>query len=82
MDLSGIDLMFIDTEHNYEQIAQEYALYGPFLRNGAMVVLDDIHLNDGMTRFWNEIPHPKVDTGDALHWSGFGIFQHQACPYE
>ena len=34
---------------------------------------DDIHLGDGMTRFWMSITQQKYDVTAAAHWSGSGI---------
>lgn len=38
-----------------------------------IVMLDDIHLNDGMQKFWNNIYHEKYDLTDIGHWSGTGL---------
>ena len=37
------------------------------------VVFDDIHLNDGMKKFWNSITQEKHDYTQYGHWSGTGI---------
>lgn len=37
------------------------------------VVLDDIHLNPDMQRFWDSITEDKVDVTKYGHWSGTGI---------
>ena len=34
---------------------------------------DDIHLGDGMTRFWTSVTQRKYDVSAAAHWSGSGI---------
>jgi predicted O-methyltransferase YrrM len=73
--LENIDLLFIDTLHEYEQVRSELALYLPHVRPGGIIVLDDIHLNGGMKRVWSELNLVKFDTGTDLHWSGFGIAQ-------
>lgn len=69
-----IDLLYIDTEHTYEQVSKEWALYQQFLTPEAIVVVDDIHLNEGMERFWREIPYPKIDADRTIHFSGWGLF--------
>lgn len=38
-----------------------------------VLICDDIHLNDGMRSFWNDIPEPKKDVTPYGHWSGTGI---------
>lgn len=70
-----IDFLFVDTDHTFEQISEEWRIWSPRLRPGATVALDDIHLNEGMERFWNRITCPKVDCGSAIHLSGWGIFK-------
>ena len=76
-DLGGVDLMFIDTEHQFDQLSQEWGTYYQFLNLGATVVLDDIHINDGMERFWQGLNYPKVDASDMHAHSGFGVFRYE-----
>jgi hypothetical protein len=38
-----------------------------------LLFLDDIHLNQEMKDYWNEIPDAKVDVSQYGHWSGTGI---------
>lgn len=71
--LTDIDLLFIDTDHLYEQISAEWRAYRGRLSKGAVVVFDDIHLNEGMERFWSELPEPKIDAGKDVHFSGWGL---------
>jgi hypothetical protein len=37
------------------------------------VVFDDIHLNDGMKKFWSSITQEKHDYTHLGHWSGTGV---------
>jgi len=73
LDLSGIDLLYMDSDHTYEQVSREWELYRKFLSPGALVAMDDIHLNEGMERFWNSLPFPKVDAPRDVHFSGWGL---------
>lgn len=68
-----VDFLFIDTDHTYQQIAKEWSVYQHLLSNEAIVVLDDIRLND-MYRFWQELDYKKLETTDDCHISGFGFF--------
>jgi len=68
-----IDFLFLDTLHDYKQISNEWAIYQHLLQDGAMVVLDDIRLNN-MPRFWEELPYDKYEATKDCHSSGFGIF--------
>jgi predicted O-methyltransferase YrrM len=83
-DLSGIDLLYIDTNHDFDQISKEWELYRQFLAKDAIVILDDIHLNAGMDRFWESLSYPKVDGSRTIHFSGWGIFAYpgDASPLE
>jgi predicted O-methyltransferase YrrM len=69
---TDIDLLFIDTVHSRAHVSAEWALYQPRCRAGALIVLDDIQLND-MPEFWNSITLPKLDVSADCHHSGFGI---------
>lgn len=70
---NSFDFLFLDTDHVAKDLRNQLALVGPLLRPGALVVLDDIHMND-MTEAWDEIPCPKLDITQDCHPSGFGVF--------
>jgi predicted O-methyltransferase YrrM len=72
IDVAGIDFLFIDTDHTYAQATKEWDLYRPFLAYNALVVFDDITMND-MGRFWDGLPCAKLATGTTYHYTGFGI---------
>lgn len=76
VNLEATQVWFIDTEHTYEQLHAELELYNKFFRPGALVFLDDITLNDGMARAWNEIEYPKLALPGWHSYSntGFGVF--------
>ncbi len=76
LNLKDIDFLYMDTEHSYECISKEWSIYKNFLKDGALVVMDDISLNNGMIKFWNELFYNKLDTGKDIHFSGFGIFEY------
>jgi predicted O-methyltransferase YrrM len=70
-----LDLLFVDTLHEYGHVRRELDLYLPRLKAGGFLVMDDLHLNEGMERAWAELPLEKLDLGGQFHWSGFGIAQ-------
>ena len=70
---AGIDLLFIDTVHNYRQISAEWEIYQHLLSDEALVAVDDIRLND-MGKFWDTLRYEKFDATRDCHSSGFGIF--------
>ena len=67
-DYSGelVSLFFLDTDHTYERVSQEYRLVKPLLAPGGIVCVDDILLNEGMRRFWDEVREEKLDLSE-LH---------------
>ncbi len=74
---TGFDMVFSDSEHTYEHVVVEWEKYRHTFNDRAIVVMDDIHLNEGMERFWNSLKYEKIDTGADLHFSGFGILEYR-----
>lgn len=56
----GIDILFIDTEHTFDQVSAEWKIYKNLCNPGAIVILDDIRMND-MFNFWESLPYPKLE---------------------
>ncbi|MCD9189223.1 MAG: class I SAM-dependent methyltransferase [Pyrinomonadaceae bacterium] len=55
-----IDLLFIDGDHRYEGVTQDFNMYAPLVKEGGFVVFHDIvetlpRLNCHSHRFWNEV---------------------------
>lgn len=73
LDLSQTDLWFFDSEHTYKQLTRELKKYQKFFKKGTVILVDDIHLNEGMFRAWLKFPGDKTDLTAWLHWSGFGL---------
>ncbi|MBC8555035.1 MAG: class I SAM-dependent methyltransferase [Candidatus Brocadiales bacterium] len=69
----GIDILFIDTDHTFAQISSEWEIYKHLCNPGAIIVLDDIRMND-MSDFWNSLQYPKLELTEKCHHSGFGFF--------
>jgi len=72
----GIDLLFVDTDHTFVQLAAEWNIYRHLCNPGALVVLDDILMND-LPRFWETLPYPKLELTRECHFSGFGAFRYE-----
>lgn len=72
-DDKSIDLLFLDSLHTYEHTKAEWEAFKPKLRPDALVLIDDIALDAGMARFWDELPEPKLEM-NHLHFSGFGAW--------
>lgn len=73
----GFDLLFIDSEHSREHAEREWRRYHPLLMDEAIVIMDDIRLNPGMSEFWDSLPFEKIETGTKLHFSGFGLLRYR-----
>ena len=74
-DLFTTDLWFFDSEHTEEQLRKEWEFYKTFFKRKAILLFDDIHLNEGMERVWEDLKenYDYFDATDPLHYSGFGI---------
>lgn len=71
-DLKPVDLLFIDTEHNGALPFQEFRVWEPYLAPNAVVLFDDIFIDDGMKSFWNNF-WPSGEKFDLnVHATGFG----------
>lgn len=84
----AIDCLFIDGDHTYDGVRQDYEMYSPLVRRGGLIAFHDIapilpgQANvDGIAvkQFWDEIKNKRaveiIDTEDHLrsHIAGFGI---------
>lgn len=71
-----IECLFTDTVHCYEQLSSEYQVYESLLADEAVIVIDDINLNDKRV-FWEEVNcHSKYDLTDLCHGGGFGAIHY------
>lgn len=81
MDVLGghpVDFLFIDGDHRYEGVSQDFTMYAPLVRPGGLVVFHDIvetlpHLNCHSHRFWNEVKtdyeyEELIELDDDLGW--------------
>ena len=72
LDLKDTDLWFFDSLHTHDQLEAELKLYTPFFKKGAILLFDDIHM-DELNGIWEALPYEKVDISDPCHYSGYGI---------
>ena len=72
----SFDLVYLDSDHTYDVVMPEFKLYQPMLRPGGVMIFDDITLNDGMRRFWKEVPGEKAELNylHTLMNAGFGAY--------
>ena len=72
VDLAKTDIWYIDTIHTAEHLKKELELYTPFFKKGALVLFDDIRMND-MFSVWESLPYEKKELTDPCHHTGWGI---------
>jgi len=76
-----LDLLFIDGDHSYDGVKQDFEKYMPLVTQGGMVVLHDIapHVLEScqVARFWNELK-TRYKTQEIIEnqqqgWAGIGL---------
>lgn len=77
-----IDLLFIDGDHSYEGVKEDFEAYMPFVQEKGVVAFHDIveHLPEAhcdVFRFWNEIKkkysHEEIIEDPRQGWAGIGV---------
>lgn len=68
----NIDILFMDTEHTYDQISKEFSVYENLLSDIALVIVDDINVNDKY-KFFSKFKGKKKNL-KRIHGTGFGVF--------
>lgn len=72
-----IDFLYIDGDHSYEGVKQDFKTYGQFVARGGIVAFHDImyHPNYGVDRFWNEIKcqYASKEIVASQDHLGFGV---------
>jgi predicted O-methyltransferase YrrM len=65
--VAPIDFAFLDADHSEHATRKDFGFVLPHLSRGAVVVLDDISLSDGMRRAWKAIKrNPSVSWAVGL----------------
>jgi len=81
-----IDLLFIDGDHSYEGVKQDYHTYRDLVRTGGLIAFHDIVdselmrlVGHGTTAFWEEIknayPNSTKEFSINSSWGGIGVLQ-------
>ena len=76
-----IDFLFLDGDHSYEGIKQDFEMYSPLVRSGGLVGFHDIKpsLPDNWRQvgpFWEELKRQykhEIFWDDSLSWGGIGV---------
>ena len=86
LDGREVDFLFIDGDHSYSGVSQDFTMYAPLVREGGIVAFHDILYHSGyadvqVEEFWNQIK-PRYETTefcepgelrDGHPWGGIGV---------
>lgn len=76
-----IDLLFIDGDHTYEGVKQDFTLYSGMVRDGGMIAFHDIAVHTDpscqVSVFWDEVKkkfkHEEIIEDRKQGWAGIGL---------
>lgn len=81
---SKLDFLFIDGDHTYEGVKQDFQMYSKFVKNGGYIAFHDVvkhppETNCNVYDFWNEIKD-KYETIDLVEdwgqgWAGICLIK-------
>jgi predicted O-methyltransferase YrrM len=69
-----LDFLFIDGDHTYEGVREDFNMYSPLVRDGGLIAFHDIAQSGGsreVYRLWEEVK-PKYDYEEFIHHTGSG----------
>ncbi len=86
---SEVDLLFIDGDHSYEGVKQDYYMYQEFVKDGGLIIFHDINKHKQVPfcrphQFWQELKGKDssqyleiigqgLEAGWGPDWGGIGI---------
>jgi len=77
-----IDFLFIDGDHTYEGVKQDYEMYSPLVRKGGYIAFHDINdterhrqRNVYVGKLWNELSGDKIEFNVHADWAGIGVIK-------
>jgi predicted O-methyltransferase YrrM len=77
-----VDFLFIDGDHTYQGVKQDFQMYSPIVKKGGIVAIHDIVKHDPtsgceVNKFWNEIKpsfkHLEIIENQNQKWAGIGV---------
>jgi len=76
-----LDFLFIDGDHTYEGVKQDFEMYSPLVCKGGLVAFHDIVGHDvgisEVDRYWSEIKgsyrHMEIVENPRQNWAGIGL---------
>jgi cephalosporin hydroxylase len=77
-----LDFLFIDGDHSYEGVKQDFETYSEFVRKGGLIAFHDIKDNEHhrirgcyVANFWAELQGEKREFVSECHWGGIGVLR-------
>jgi predicted O-methyltransferase YrrM len=67
-----LDFLFIDGDHSYEGVREDFMMYSPLVREGGLIAFHDIADSGGsreVHRLWNELK-PNYQHDEFIHVTG------------
>ena len=67
-----LDFLFIDGDHSYEGVREDFNMYSPLVRDGGLIAFHDIAESGGsreVHRLWEELK-PRYDYEEFIHHTG------------
>lgn len=79
-----LDFLFIDGDHSYKGVKQDFEMYSPFVKKGGYIGFHDINdrqvhknLDCYVYEFWNELPEKnKIEFNSKSIVMGIGVIQN------
>lgn len=77
-----VDFLFIDGDHTYQGVKQDFQMYSPLVRKSGIVAFHDIVKHDPTSpcevdKFWSEIKpkfkHLEIIENQNQKWAGIGV---------
>ena len=71
---NDIDILFDDTDHEYDTLKNEFKTYLPKMKKGGIVLFDDVNdkLCPGAKKWWKELDYPTKINFPKIHL-GYGM---------
>ena len=79
---SQVDFLFIDGDHTYQGVKQDFQMYSPLVRKGGIVAFHDIVTHDPtveceVDQFWKEVKQSyhyiEIIESPNQKWAGIGV---------
>jgi cephalosporin hydroxylase len=80
-----VDFLFIDGDHTYEGVKQDYENYKQFVNVGGYIAFHDINDTDyhrkrgvNVAQLWDELDGDKIEFNAHTHWAGIGVLKNES----